>query len=630
MQLLAFIAVQNVLAQDFENEENEEAQRGIGSGILDDTTRQEFGPSSVFFTFEDNVRYNQRAYYPIDTLIDDFHRFTFVNKLDNKYQDLGNIGTAMNPYYFTPPDIIGARSGYSVYDPYWVKPAEIKYYNTLSAYSSLGITLGGSNRAVTDISYSRNIDPLWNVGFDFRRLSIDKQIQRSGRGDRNVDNTYYDLYTHYVSKNLKYQLFGNFIRMNHEVNEFGGVNVALTQDPFDDNAPIFLNDARTEELRTNFHLYHEYKFSKLLQVYHSFDKYRQVADFRDDGAIDDPFFDFVEVDTIPVADRSIFRTTTNEVGVKGEAADVFYNFYLKGRDVQLLYRYIDPDTTGIENDLFEEYGGFNIRITIDSTNIVSGFGEYLSSGNFKIGGSLKGTWYDVSLRRVNYQPTFVQRLYRGSHDFWENDFSSVTTDELKGSLKLKLGRLEVIPGASIQRVGSYVYFQEDTLREGQQVLPVQTSGSAQILSPSVKVNFDFAKRFHWMNEIIYTEVTGEEREAFSIPDIFVNSKLYYENILFDGNLELQLGVDFIWRPAYNAPAYDPAIQQFYIQGQDPFEVNAYPLTDIFGNFKINRARLFLKYHNLVQVIRGSGYFTTPFYPGQASVVDFGFQWGFYD
>jgi hypothetical protein len=32
----------------------------------------------------------------------------------------------------------------------------------------------------------------------------------------------------------------------------------------------------------------------------------------------------------------------------------------------------------------------------------------------------------------------------------------------------------------------------------------------------------------------------------------------------------------------------------------------------------------------VQAITGEGWFPTPYYPGQSNVVDFGFDWSFYD
>ena len=32
----------------------------------------------------------------------------------------------------------------------------------------MDIAIGGDGRAITDVSYSRNISPQWNFGFDFK------------------------------------------------------------------------------------------------------------------------------------------------------------------------------------------------------------------------------------------------------------------------------------------------------------------------------------------------------------------------------------------------------------------------------------------------------------------------------
>ena len=91
---------------------------------------------------------------------------------------------------------------------------------------------------------------------------------------------------------------------------------------------------------------------------------------------------------------------------------------------------------------------------------------------------------------------------------------------------------------------------------------------------------------------------------------------------------MQLGVDFHWKSEYYALGYDPAIRQFY--NQNTFKPQDFSIIDVFLNGKIKRARIFLKYNNLIQAFTGQGYFLTPYYPGQRNVLDFGFDWSFYD
>jgi hypothetical protein len=70
------------------------------------------------------------------------------------------------------------------------------------------------------------------------------------------------------------------------------------------------------------------------------------------------------------------------------------------------------------------------------------------------------------------------------------------------------------------------------------------------------------------------------------------------------------------------------IQQFY--QQQAFESPAFPLIDLFLNFKIKRARVFVKYNNVLKLFSSYGNIPTPYYPGMRNVIDFGFDWSFYD
>ena len=128
---------------------------------------------------------------------------------------------------------------------------------------------------------------------------------------------------------------------------------------------------------------------------------------------------------------------------------------------------------------------------------------------------------------------------------------------------------------------------------------------------------------------------------------------------------MHAGVDVHWKSTYYALAYDVPTAQFYIQGNPstdraiagfndqggreftgiyggteaeegffltpslPNQKNL-PVIDVFFNAKIKRGRVFFKYNNILQLITGNGYFTTPQYPGQRNTLDFGFDWSFYD
>ncbi len=218
-------------------------------------------------------------------------------------------------------------------------------------------------------------------------------------------------------------------------------------------------------------------------------------------------------------------------------------------------------------------------------------------------------------------------IYRGSHDYWNKSFTGTNATMAQGFLKFKAGPLDFHGGATFTLLHNYIYFRQDTTK-AQTVLSYQSSGNQSTFAPEVRFSIQFLKHFYFRPQAIYTTFLANDDNALSIPQVFVNGQLAYENLLFKKHLQLQAGVDVHWKSAYHALGYDLAIQQFYLQ--DAFVSPAYPLVDVFVTGKMRRARFFFMFHNLVQTFTHSGYMPTPGYPGQKSVVDFGFDFLLFD
>jgi len=609
-----------------------EQQERRGSSILDDSTKQIYGPTTSSYTYLGNIKYNKPQYWNIDTAILDWHRFQYPLRFNNTYLDLGNIGTAIYSIYPLAPDIIGASSGFNLYDVYDRGADQIKYYDTKSPYSRFFIIWGGQGRSLTEATYTRNINERSNFFFDYRGLFIDKQIGRSGRGDRNVQGINYHFGGNYGTKDGRYQLYGNFRRNRHSVEENGGVLVEDANDLdlfFDDNRQPSLQDAQTIELRTNYQLYHQFKLREGFQLYHEFNHYKQQNDFISIEANDLYFDTEFEVDSIPIKDRSNMSYTQNEVGVKGDFGKSFYSFYYKVKEIDFDYKFLDGDTVGVETNLLENYVGATLRFGNDSVSYIEAYGEYLLDGNFKLGGSIRNNWFEAEGSTALTQPTFIQQAYLGRYDLWtDTDFDNPVTTRVKGRFNLLLGPVSIRPAASYTLLNNYIYFRRPLSEEPRDLGPVQAPSSISVLTGEARLSVDFLKHMNFNAEVIYSNVSGGSADAVRLPDILANAQVYYSRISFGGNLQWQFGFDVHWKSAYFANAYDPAIMQFYVQ--DEFELPEFPVVDVFINGKINRGRFFFKYNNLYELFNGTGYFTAPGYPGQSSILDFGVDWSFYD
>lgn len=608
-----------------------------GSRVIDDTTRQVYGPHTTKFFFEEDFFYNKYLMYPNDTLIRNFHRFTYVERNQYLYQDLGNIGTAARPIFYRVPSYIGVSTGFESFDLYW-EAERIKYYDTRSPYVNMKLVLAKGGRSMTNVTYSRNINPRWNFGFNYRGIFVDKQVQRRGKGDRHVRSTYYDLFTTFISKDSTYRVFANFARNMYQVDEYGGIlqNDLSFSGLFLVNASPRLTEAESRELRTRFHLHHQYEIGRALQVYHRMDRYRQGNQFFDFPRRE-PSYDF-DAFVIPgdsTRDRATMRTFRNEAGVKGNISKIFYNGYVAIRHYSMhyKYRYFNADTLNIpipaKGD--EHYLGGRIALQLDSLMELRGWAEVMADGNYRIEGRLSSKWLEGSLKQNQYAPPFLHQAYRGSHDEWENSFANTQATQLAGRIHYRSKVMTISPGVIFTRLRNYTFFDyTETLPEDslQEVLPVQSSGNQIIASPEATISMTFLRNVNFTVKGIYTELLENADDAIRVPRLFVNSQLSYSNIFFNGNLDMHAGVDLHWHSAYYAPAYDPVIQQFY--NQDFYRVPAVPIVDIFFNAKIKRGRIFVKYHNIFQKFNDYGYIPTPFYPGQKNVIDFGFDWSFYD
>jgi hypothetical protein len=600
------------------------------SKIVNDSAKAIYGPKTTLSSTEQNIFEGKKHYEQLDTAILNLHRWDFVRKYENKYQDLGNVGTALNPVFPLISSTIGATPGYKVYDLYY-ETTEPRFYDTKSPFSRINIIWGGRGRSMTHVEFTRNINPRWNFGINYRPVLSANQIPFSGNRNYQVISQYYDFNTSIRSKNSRYQLLASYRRIRHHAKENGGVKFTsdttykayFSANPIpyftiSTNATATLSN---DELRNNFHLFHHFQLARPAQLYHVLDISRQVNTFHNTkDAESAAFFKYATSDTTVVNDVNKFQVFQNEVGLKGNAAFLFYDFYYKIRSYTNTMANLQgqaPNASGIEN-----YIGTRIAFRFDSLSQLAGQAEYLLDGHYNIQGTLRTPWLDAELHSALAKPGFMQQVYRGGYNTWNHNFTNTFSNQISGRIKAQVGPLFISPGFSYTALQNYIYFKSDAV---QQALPVQSNGHQQILSPEVRMDIAILKKIHLKPQIIYTTVFDNDNDhhAISIPTWFSNVQLSYESFLFKGALQVQTGVELHAKSDYKALGYAPAIQQYYIQNS--FVSPSFWTTDLFLNGRIKRGRFFVKYINLLQQFTAQGYVPTPGYPNVRSTIDFGFE-----
>ncbi|MEO0333414.1 MAG: putative porin, partial [Bacteroidota bacterium] len=264
------------------------AQRPGGVRIPTDTTTKsqedtvQYGPETSQYIYQSDLQNNRVIYQQVDTVLTGVHKYSRVENFLNYQQYLGTIGMASRNIYPVIPNTIGTDIGLDAYDIYVTEPEDIRYYDTKSPFTQMFITFGGTGRDVVDVTFSRNIGPNLNFGINVRTLSTDKQIGAARReGDKVVRSSNITAFMHYRSEDERYQLMANATRFGHNVDESGGVVEDTTQDTglseffFGQASQIWLREFEAKEFRFNYHLYHQFELSELLQVYHQFTRRHQ-------------------------------------------------------------------------------------------------------------------------------------------------------------------------------------------------------------------------------------------------------------------------------------------------------------------------------------------------------------------
>ncbi len=603
----------------------------LSAQVIDDSTKVVYGFNTISFTTEYNLLNNIDNYHIIDTSIYLYERQSYVNSSGRKFQNLGNLGTALFPIYHPTRPLIGRTSGLDAYAKYAIEPSEIKYYDTKSPFIKAFLFAGGGNRNLIDISFSRNINASWNIGFDLKLTTVNKQLAPQNQTDRQVIGTSFAAYTHYKHPKIPYQFLFNYSSMNHNVFELGGARPSLDSLELDfflfDNVLLRLDEAQNRIKITNWHFYHSFQPKDQFQVYHIFNYRKEIASYQDAaGAIGvgnyDLYRDFYNdflLDEDATNEEYIFTTTSNEVGLKGNLSSLFYRFYARLKTIDWKYLLYDPEEKTVET-----YLGALVRFKWKEKFTITGNIEYLLGGEFQLEGNLSSDLLTVNYTAKRVNVPFIFSDYFGNHHEWHNDFDPIFSNELSGQINLNFKLIEIKPKAKFTTYTNFIYFDEE-------INPTQSNKGLLLSSFGGDINVRIlngkGEGWHFEHEAYYTNVSGGASNAVRVPQLFVNARYFWRGKWFKDFIPVEIGIDGHARTAYFANAYAPEIQQFYLQNTQ--EAFGYVATDLFLNMQIDKFFLSLKWTHFNQSQNG-GYIVTPNYPGQPRVFDIIIKWLFFD
>lgn len=582
----------------------------------DDKSNQYGAHTTNYFHERDVVFGNDTLGKMIDTTFKGSHVFEY-NLQDNQWkQDLGNIGTAMQPLYYSSPKI-GTRLGMHVYDAYAIDNEDIKYYDARAPFTQLSYIQGFRGQQLFNVLFTRNINPRWNFGLDFNRIS--SKFQYGALENSNETSSYaFDAYTKFSTKDHRYQLLANITRFDQDVIETGGINTVNAYDIYDtENAiPNMFNSDGASPIsrddRFNYHLYHQFdlKGGQVINIFHEFDRQKHWTLYRDyELAENFSYYNKYSIDS--ATDYRIqYENYDNTIGAKGWINNFYYRVYGTHR----VYKYW-VDSLGWETERF--YGGdlnyhFNDSIQLENHLELSTNDEYDYYTALK--------WNELFARVAakSYSPGMFNRNYHGVFEQWENEFDNTNEFSIDLDYAHTLGGQKIQTGYTFQTVTGLIYYNNIAR-------PEQETNTLNINSFYVDLRLNW-KFLHFQNYSKYYGVAGST--AWRAPKWYMKNTFYVDTKLFKKVLEFKLGGDFYFKSGYAGYAYDPVIQQFYLQNSTT--LGNYPVLDLFMDFNIKVAEVFFKLSHVNQGWWGKGYESTPDYLGTRRTFYFGVKWRLYN
>ena len=139
---------------------------------------------------------------------------------------------------------------------------------------------------------------------------------------------------------------------------------------------------------------------------------------------------------------------------------------------------------------------------------------------------------------------------------------------------------------------------------------------------SIQINYnDTIGKIHFVETAIYNTSNSS---SFPVIPFQSFTRIGYMFSLFKNNLKVEAGVSGIYNDAWYATSYSPALDDFYLQSEKKF--GGLTVLNVFADFKIKSATLFIKVERLNIGWFKENSFIRDGYLAPPRTVRFGFNW----
>jgi len=561
-----------------------------------------------------------RKSWTVDTTLYNFQDYT-------QQYNLGNTGSPYVPLLFsTNLNPIGFYYGHNYLEPQFYSDSTIKYYHTRAPYTLFFYVTDPMTHQFFHFIHTQNIGKNFNFALEFQRTRSEGTYVNQA-----TNNNQLTLTMNYQVK--RYALFIDGIYGTYELDQNGG----LTADSNLGNSiysnrltePVNLQQARTTltEKTVHFKQYFYLGFHTndslhkvpALYISHSFRLATNTNVFSDPGPLNTSFYTIPYKDTSSTYDSLHYREITNDLSIGSAKGWPSFLRWEAGVTDQWVH-YSDAHTDTVMNNLIVHaclYDTGRVLYNIQGKEIIAGSQQGDMQASAGIGIHLD------SLRSIRMQgeyasqtPPLVYDLYYGNTDRWENHFSKTNTASASLIYSDTKWKLSCIVSAT--QLNNLTYFTTDGT-------PQQFNQGIQVFTACIKKDFKVGK-WHLNTNNVYQYVTAYT--PLHLPQFVLENSLYYENYFFHHNLLLKLGVEAYFNTLYYGYAYNPVVDQYYVENQT--KLGNYWFINPFVSIRIKQFRFFLKLENAGSGIEQSTYFYVQGYPVSDRLLRMGISWDFWN
>jgi len=575
-----------------------------------------------------------KRFTKVDTSYDMAHIYIpfYQTSISNSY--LGNYGQAGRSNIYVQPDRTDLCLFSRYYAPYLTKAEDFRFYNTNKPYANVIFNTSSTqtDQQVIDVMYTQNITPVWNAGFAVKGYSSKGQFNRQATNGLSTsiftsyEGKYYSLHAAVSDNSLAARLNGGVVysEKTTDLTQLG-VYLSNSSSRIQKRTGLFvqtLSLGQTKMEKISDTVTRSAYFKPWVQITHELQYDRDSYAYQDDNT-SQLLFDSLYYRKIENKLQIRFNEDWNQyfkIGLRGGIFHELYDIY------NFKFNYLSDKNTDSYSTAGVYAGLFNHK---SQTWDWEGTAKYMLTGyyqnNFELKANLNKIFrfkrdsliFNAEFTSLKKRPDYFEQTFHSDSGnvHWENNFQ----DKIESHLKAEISNPKHLFSAGINygQFKNFVYM--DSLAR-----PTQYSKNFSLMTIYLNKTFRLWK-FRVAGRAAYQMASSNV--AVSVPKIAAFGALYYEDVLFKV-MFLQLGGDVYYHTAFYQPNFAPITGQFYEQRS--LLSKEEPLYDIFLNFRLKRAVVYLKMENVTKDFSSSAYFPLEKYPVQTLLFKYGVIWKFHN